>query len=204
MISRSRLWLYAAAAVWIMAAVVALPRSRLVQAGDTTVIAKTYDLTQLDGWQIPATGDTVATGPTSTATKGAITLAATAGLATACVYSPIIDITNAQAPAFTATGPTKGAAGMEILASTASGTVTLTAVALYGVSQSNITTPSDQSSTSATGTMTFTGTGQTDTTTIKMYSNHVPRNARFMRLLLKNTSGVAAVIPNHGWQYATF
>lgn len=186
-----------ALAVALVASVALAPPP--ARAGDLTVAPKAFDLTQ--GWTIPAAGDT-GTSLTESPTDGAITLAATAGLRTACVYTRIIDLTAplASRPE-TFSGPAKGTGAIDIAASTASGTVTITAVPLYGVDKSNVTTVNDLSSTSASGTFTFTGTGQTDTAAIRMFTNHVARPARFMRFLLKNTSGVAATIPAHKLNY---
>ena len=173
-------------------------------ASDVTIVSHVYDLTK--GFQIPIAGDTPTTGPQSTpgTSPAAIVLGATAAYATAYAYSPIIDLAGSfpDEPTKIA-GPAKGLGGMDIQGFTGSGTVTVTCVALYGVDRSNVTTVSDQSGTSNsyTGTMTFGGSLNTDTTHMKAFSNHVPRNARFCRFMLHNTSGVAATIPASGWQY---
>lgn len=179
-----------------------------VRAGDATVIAKTFDLTK--NYQIPAAGDTVVTGPTSTPASGAIALAATAGLRTACVYSRVIDLTAPQdARPETTTGPAKGVAGMSLWASQASGTVGVSVTALYGVAQTMLTTPVDLSSTTADDRLSFyadafgTQAAQTDKTKIRWYTGQRPRTARFVRFLLENKGGVALTIPTNGWQYVS-
>lgn len=175
------------------------------RAGDRDVAPKIFDLTK--GWQVPAAGDTVATGPTSTPSNGAITLVATAGLRTACVYSPIIDLTAPMTSDTQITGPAKGVAGMNLWASQASGTVGVSCTALYGVAPSLVTTPADLSSTTADDSFSFyadsyTGhAAQTDKTAIQWYTNLRPRNARYVRFLLQNKGGVALTIPAGGWRY---
>lgn len=176
-------------------------------AGDKTVVAKTWDLT--NGYQIPAAGDTVVTGPTSTPASGAIALTATALQRTACVYSKVIDLTESQHGPDGVTGPAKGVAGMALWASQASGTVGVSVTALYGVASTMVTTPVDLSSTTANDRLSFyadaygTQAAQTDKTKIRWYTNQVPRNARFVRFLLENRGGVALTIPAGGWRYVS-
>lgn len=176
------------------------------EAGNLNVVPKVFDLTQ--GYQIPAAGDTLATGPTSTPANGDITLAATAGLRTACVYSRVIDITAPiQSRPETFSGPAYGPGGFNFFASQASGTVGVSVTALYGVAASTVTTPVDMSSTSATDTFSIYADSfgsvpaQADKTKVRWYTNHVPRNARYMRFLLQNKGGVALTIPAGQWSY---
>lgn len=175
-------------------------------AGDLTVAPKVFDLTK--GYQIPAAGDTPVTGPTSTPADGAIALVATAGLRTACVYSRIIDVTAPfEARPETASGPAKGVAGMNLWASQASGTVSVSVTTLYGVDRSLVTTPVDLSSTTADDRLSFyadsfgTVAAQSDKTKIRWYTGVRPRTTRYIRFLIENKGGVALTIPDKGWQY---
>lgn len=200
MMSRSIL---ALVALGLVASLASAPPPTL--AGDRTVDPKVFDLT--DGYQIPAAGDTVVTGPTSAASSGAITLGATALSRQACAYSRVIDLAAPAQPGNELTGPAKGVAGMALWASQASGTVGVSVTTLYGVEPSMVTTPVDLSSTTANDRLSFyadaygTQAAQTDKTKIRWYTNQVARNARYVRFLIENRSGVALTIPRRGWQY---